>query len=142
MNIFSKSEREFGMAGKAPNKTDVAVGERVREFRKDANLSQIALADQIGVTYQQVQKYENGINRIGAGRLTQIARALGVPITAFFDGLARPGDKRQTRTARLAELCAVPAAPKLLEAFSKISDPILAADVVNLVRALSPGGGR
>ena len=130
------------MAGRAPNKTDVAVGERVREFRKDANLSQTALADQIGVTFQQVQKYENGINRIGAGRLMQIAHALNVPITAFFDGLARPADKRRTRIARLAELSAVPTAPKLLQAFSKISDPVLEAEVINLVRALRSGRGR
>lgn len=127
---------ELEMAGKAPNETDVAVGQRVREFRKEANLSQTALADQIGVTFQQVQKYENGTNRIGSGRLVQIARALDVPITTLFDGLARPADKRRTRTARLTELSAVPTASKLLQAFSKISDPVLEADVVNLVRAL------
>jgi transcriptional regulator with XRE-family HTH domain len=70
-----------------PNQTDVAVGQRIRAFREDANLSQTALADQIGVTFQQLQKYEAGTNRVGAGRLMLIARALNVPITAFFDGL-------------------------------------------------------
>jgi transcriptional regulator with XRE-family HTH domain len=124
------------MGGRRATQTDVAVGQRIRSFRQDANLSQTALADQIGVTFQQVQKYESGKNRVGAGRLTQIARALDVPITAFFIGLARPVDKRRVKTERLAELSALPAAPKLLTAFSKISDGVLQAELINLVRAL------
>lgn len=110
------------MAGHRPNQTDVAVGQRIRAFRTGANLSQTELADQIGVAYQQLQKYERGTNRMGSGRLMHIARALDVPITAFFDGLARPTDKRRRAvTARVAELAAISAAPKLLGAFSKIS---------------------
>src|SRR5579872_3166496 len=126
------------MGGQGPNQTDVAVGQRIRAFRHDANLSQTELADQIGVTFQQLQKYEKGTNRVGAGRLMHIARALDVPITAFFDGLARSPDKRRrVMTARLAELSALPAAPKLLTAFSKIFDDVLEADVLKLVRVLS-----
>lgn len=131
------------MGGHRPNQTDVAVGERIRRFRKDAHLSQTALADQIGVTFQQLQKYEKGTNRVGTGRLLHIAHALDVPITAFFDGLARPTDKQgRTLTARLAELARVPAAPKLLAAFSKISDDVLEADIINLARALRDNRGR
>jgi transcriptional regulator with XRE-family HTH domain len=125
------------MGGSRPNQTDVAVGQRVRAFRKGAGLSQADLADQIGVTFQQVQKYESGANRIGVGRLTQIALALDVPVTAFFDGLTRPAaDRQRNQTAHLAELSAVPAASKLLKAFSQISDEVLQSDIVNLVRAL------
>lgn len=130
------------MAGSRPNQTDVAVGQRIRSFRKSANLSQTVLAKQIGVTFQQVQKYENGTNRVGAGRLTQIAHALNIPITAFFDGLVPAIDKRRVNTERLAELNALPAAPKLLAAFSKIGDDVLQADLINLVRALSRRRGR
>ena len=130
------------MGGHGPSAIDVAVGKRIREFRTSANLSQTALADQIGVTFQQVQKYEKGTNRVGAGRLTHIARALNVPITDFFKGLARPADKRGITTARLAELRALPAAPKLLAAFSNISDHILQAELVNFVRALNGSKGR
>lgn len=130
------------MAGKRATQTDVAVGERIRAFRKNSNLSQTELANQIGVTFQQVQKYEKGTNRVGAGRLTQIAHALDVPIMAFFEGLARPVDKRRVKTERLAELRAIPAAPKLLAAFSKILDDVLQADVVNVVRALSRSRSR
>jgi len=130
------------MAGRRANQTDVAVGQRIRAFRKEANLSQTELADQIGVTFQQLQKYEKGTNRVGAGRLTLIARALDLPIIAFFEGLARPVDKRRVKTERLAEISAVPAAPKLLRAFSNISDSIIQAELVNFVRALSGSKGR
>jgi transcriptional regulator with XRE-family HTH domain len=131
------------MGGHRPNQTDIAVGQRIRTFRKDAKLSQSALADQIGVTFQQLQKYEKGTNRVGAGRLMLIARALDVPITAFFEGLARrPTDRHRTMSARVVELSVVPAAPKLLKAFSQISDHVLQTDIVNLVRALNAGAGR
>ena len=131
------------MGGHGPDQTDVVVGQRIRTFRQNANLSLIQLADQIGVAYQQLQKYEKGTNRVGAGRLLHIARALDLPITAFFDGLARPTDKRgRALTARVAELIAHPAAPKLLAAFSKIADDVLEADLVNLVQALSGSRGR
>lgn len=129
------------MAGKRPNQTDVAVGERIRVFRKDANLSQTELANQIGVTFQQVQKYENGTNRVGAGRLMNIARALDIPITAFFDGLAKSPHKGRATTTRIAELSTIPAASKLLSAFSNISDHVLQVEIINLVRALSSGKG-
>jgi transcriptional regulator with XRE-family HTH domain len=65
---------------------DEEVGRRVRSRRLECRLSQTELADKIGVTFQQVQKYEKGVNRIGAGRLQRIAEALDVPITFFFDG--------------------------------------------------------
>ena len=64
---------------------DAEVGRRVRSRRLECRLSQTELADKIGVTFQQVQKYEKGVNRIGAGRLQRISEALEVPITFFFD---------------------------------------------------------
>src|SRR4051812_48005709 len=65
---------------------DAEVGRRVRSRRLECRLSQTDLADRIGVTFQQVQKYEKGVNRIGAGRLQRISEALDIPITFFFDG--------------------------------------------------------
>jgi transcriptional regulator with XRE-family HTH domain len=131
------------MAGKRPDQTDVAVGQRIRAFRRDADLSQTELANRIGVTFQQVQKYEKGVNRVGAGRLTQIADALDVPITAFFEGLARPADKRRRSTsARIAELSAIPAASKLLAAFTNVSDSVIETELVNLIRSLGGSGRR
>ena len=67
-----------------PTQTDVLVGSRVRVRRLELGLSQTALANELGVTFQQVQKYEKGTNRIGASRLHAMARVLGVPVTYFF----------------------------------------------------------
>ena len=78
------------MAKKAPNPTDKHVGARVRMRRMMLGMSQEKLGDALGLTFQQVQKYEKGANRIGASRLQQIAHILQVPVSFFFDGLADP----------------------------------------------------
>ena len=72
------------------SEADKIVGRNVRVYRLAKGLSQTQLGEQLGVTFQQVQKYENGTNRIGSGRLMQISRALEVPITAFFEGADKP----------------------------------------------------
>ena len=73
---------------KAPNSIDKHVGRRVRMRRKMLAMSQTQLAEALGLTYQQVQKYEDGTNRIGAGRLQQISDILQVPVAFFFEGMA------------------------------------------------------
>ncbi|WP_179955439.1 helix-turn-helix domain-containing protein [Allostella humosa] len=70
-----------------PSPVDVHVGRQVRLYRTVAGLSQTQLAEAIGLTFQQVQKYERGGNRISASKLVQIGQVLGTPVTAFFDGL-------------------------------------------------------
>src|SRR5436305_7879555 len=73
---------------------DVAIGQKLRALRLDKGLSQGALAGEIGVTFQQLQKYEKGANRVSAGRLMRIAAALHVPVTAFYGGSqARASDR-------------------------------------------------
>ncbi len=74
------------MAKKAPNPIDKHVGSRVRMRRKMLNMSQEKLGDALGLTFQQVQKYEKGTNRIGASRLQAIANILQVPVSFFFEG--------------------------------------------------------
>ena len=74
------------MSIKFPNPTDKYVGSRVRMRRLMLHMSQERLADQLGLTFQQVQKYEKGTNRIGASRLQHIAEILQVPISFFFEG--------------------------------------------------------
>ena len=74
------------MTAKSPNPIDIHVGARVRMRRFLLGMSQGKLAEQLGVTFQQVQKYEKGINRIGSGRLARLAEVLGVEITFFFEG--------------------------------------------------------
>ena len=74
------------MAKKSPNLIDKHVGTRVRMRRMMLRMSQEKLADALGLTFQQVQKYENGTNRIGASRLQSISHILHVPISFFFEG--------------------------------------------------------
>ena len=86
------------MAKKAPNPTDKHVGARVRMRRMMLGMSQEKLGDALGLTFQQVQKYEKGANRIGASRLQQIAHILQVPVSFFFDGAPNaPGSRGPQR---------------------------------------------
>ena len=89
------------MAKKTPNPIDKHVGSRVRMRRMMLNMSQEKLGDALGLTFQQVQKYEKGTNRIGASRLQQIAAILQVPVAFFFEGAPDPA----------ARSAAMPAAP-------------------------------
>ena len=76
---------------RSPREVDVHVGKRVRVARLARKITQEGLAHQLGITFQQVQKYEKGRNRISVGRLHQIASAVAVPITFFFDGVNANG---------------------------------------------------
>src|SRR5256885_14958829 len=69
---------------------DVAIGQKLRALRLDRGMSQSDLSNLIGVTFQQLQKYEKGANRVSAGRLMRIAAALHVPVTAFYGGCPTP----------------------------------------------------
>lgn len=80
---------------------DKFVGQRIRDRRVMLGLSQQQMADMIGVTYQQAHKYERGINRISAGRLYEISRALNVPITFFFEGLEGVEDEHASQRQRM-----------------------------------------
>jgi transcriptional regulator with XRE-family HTH domain len=82
------------MRGQSTAAIDDHVGERIRERRIMLGLTQQQLAEMIGVTYQQAHKYERGINRISAGRLFEIARALSAPITYFYDGIGEQGTRQ------------------------------------------------
>jgi len=115
---------------KSPNAIDVLVGRNIRIQRLAKGLSQIDLAGQLGVTFQQVQKYERGANRIGAGRLVGIAIALRVPVMTLFEGI---------RGARAAvdpspqALLANPEHLLLLQAFSRVEDKAVRRALVGLV---------
>ena len=87
--IFAQARNLLKMA-RDPDPIDKHVGNRICLRRLDIGCSQTKLAKAVGVTFQQVQKYEKGTNRIAASRLYKLAEILGVPITFFFDGLQRP----------------------------------------------------
>ena len=88
------------MKRKTPKDVDVYVGSRVRLGRTLKGFSQDVLAGSLNLTFQQVQKYENGMNRIGASRLYDIGKALGKDISWFFEGLEATGDKADEKLVK------------------------------------------
>ena len=118
------------------NPIDLLVGSRIRRFRKARKMSQAQLGKKLGVTFQQVQKYENGKNRVGASRLQMISTALDVPVGQFFTdgaGAARTSAK---------PLAFDPQALRLAEAFTRLNDKELRNSILDMVEAMarkSPG---
>src|ERR1700738_5122834 len=108
------------MSVKRPDPVDVEVGHRIRIERLARGLSQTALANQLGVTFQQVQKYEKGVNRVGAGRLARIAEVLGVPISFFFEGPKGPMGPASNVSEALGFINTA-GALRLVRAFDKMS---------------------
>ena len=131
------------MAGKKPHLVDQHVGSRVRLRRMLLGMSQERLGESIGITFQQVQKYEKGVNRIGASRLLQISEILDVPVEFFFeeaphiDGRRAPGMAEADSETFILEFLNSREGLELNRAFVKISDPKVRKSVVDLVRALS-----
>jgi transcriptional regulator with XRE-family HTH domain len=125
---------EKSMSPKQPDSIDKLVGRNIRIQRLAKGLSQTELAQKLGVTFQQVQKYEKGVNRIGCGRLFQIARILGVHVMDFFDG-SDAGKPTVARNVR--DLISEPQAFHLVEAFSEIGDRKLRRSVVELVKKIA-----
>jgi transcriptional regulator with XRE-family HTH domain len=115
---------------------DRLVGERVRLRRKELGLSQDKLGKAVGVTFQQIQKYENGVNRIGAGRLTQIGAFLDVPVSYFFDGLSGVVEN-QTEESNVLGALKAPGAMELLRAYGAIENPALRKAVLDMARSLA-----
>jgi len=88
---------------RSPNPVDIHVGARVRLRRKILRLSQEKLGDELGVTFQQVQKYERGANRVGASRLWKLSEVLDVPVSFFYDGLSTEYGGQSDSPALLSE---------------------------------------
>ncbi len=100
------------------NGIDCTVGKRIRQRRKSLGLSQTELAVRIGVKFQQVQKYETGVNRVAASRLWNIAEALSVPITYFFEELNIPANGR--RSSNLLDEYALPETAEMIKIFNRL----------------------
>jgi transcriptional regulator with XRE-family HTH domain len=127
------------MSRNRSNPADKIVGRNVRVYRLSKGMSQTQLAEQLGVTFQQVQKYEKGSNRIGSGRLAHIAKALDVPISAFFEGVDKP---QQGRHSSVFDQLAEPQSFRLMQAFSEIADPSVRRSLVELVVQMAGRYGR
>jgi transcriptional regulator with XRE-family HTH domain len=132
------------IAKKAPNPTDKHVGSRVRMRRMMLGMSQEKLGDALGLTFQQVQKYEKGTNRIGASRLQQIAHILQVPVSFFFEGAPsvqtsgrHEGLTEAPSPAYVSDFLATSDGLALTKAFMRISDAKLRRRIVDLVEQIA-----
>ena len=136
----SKAPRTRPPGDRQPNLVDRHVGQRVRARRKQLGLSQDRLADALGLTFQQVQKYERGSNRISASKLFDTAAALQVEIPFFFEGLtpgAALGGVSEPDAPAFEHLSLTPEDMELLAAFRSISRKRMRRRVLELVRELA-----
>lgn len=129
-----------------PNPIDVHVGNRVRLQRMLIGISQEKLGERLGLTFQQVQKYEKGINRIGASRLFELSRVLGVPVQFFYEdapasgaqqAASTPGFSERSSDSHVFEFLSSREGLELNRAFSRITDPKVRKSVLDLVRSLA-----
>ena len=118
---------------------DAEVGRRVRARRLERGITQTELATRIGVTFQQVQKYEKGVNRIGAGRLQRIAEALDVPVTFFFGGAEAPVTAASGDDASVFGYLQTSGAIRIVKAFYRIKDRRTRQLLVELAERISGG---
>ena len=126
-------------SAKRPNSTDTYVGSRVRIRRKMLGMSQEKLGEQLGITFQQVQKYEKGANRIGASRLQTISQVLEVPIGYFFpaEPAVAGGMGESAQSDYVSDFMMSSEGIELNRAFAQIKDPKLRRKVIDLVRTMA-----
>lgn len=130
-------------ADRKPHPIDTFVGERVKHFRKRKKLTQTELGNELGLTFQQIQKYEKGSNRIGASRIFLLAKLLDVPVYKFFEGLElelnmaqnpgfaeTPGATYKANPVRLEER------NELMTAFANVQDGATRKRIIDLVKAI------
>src|SRR5215469_13542399 len=147
MNSNSSDGRRSRQKSDKPNPIDIHVGARVRLRRTLLGMSQEKLGEAIGLTFQQVQKYERGANRVGASRLYELARVLDVPVKFFFDdvdpvrapaipgGFAEPpAEPFDTDPMRKRETI------DLVDAYYTIEDTTIRRRLLDLARSLATGG--
>lgn len=128
---------------KKPNPIDTHVGSRVRLRRNMLGMSQEKLGDALGITFQQIQKYEKGANRVGASRLQAIANVLNVPVSFFFDdapgeaGATNRGLAEENSTTYVVDFLNSTEGLQLNRAFVKITDAKVRRKIIDLVKSLS-----
>ena len=121
-------------SNKSASKTDKIVGRNIRIHRLARGLTQSGLGESLGVTFQQIQKYEQGDNRVGSGRLYQIASIFEVPITAFYEG---SDPSKIAKIPSPFDLLSDPMSLRMIQAFAKISGQKTRRSVLALVETLS-----
>jgi transcriptional regulator with XRE-family HTH domain len=134
------------MSTKAPNPVDKYVGSRVRMRRIMLGMSQEKLGEALGLTFQQVQKYEKGTNRVGASRLQQISEILQVPVSFLFDGgpsgaVNGAGFDEGASPAYVSDFLATSEGLALTRAFTRIADSKMRRSIVELVEQIASRDG-
>ena len=134
------------LAKKAPNPTDKHVGARVRMRRMMLSMSQEKLGDALGLTFQQVQKYEKGTNRVGASRIQQIAEILQVPVSFLFEGgptgtVKADGSTEAASPSFVSDFLATTEGLALTRAFTRIGDAKLRRSIVDMVEQIAAREG-
>jgi transcriptional regulator with XRE-family HTH domain len=127
---------------RVPNPIDKHVGARVRMRRVLVGLSQEKLGDAMGITFQQIQKYEKGTNRIGASRLQEASKILGVPVNFFFEGAQAETDMvagfaEAETNGYVADFASSAEGVQLINAFLKIKEPKLRKKIIELVATMA-----
>jgi transcriptional regulator with XRE-family HTH domain len=129
----SEAKPTYGRGTGIPHPIDVHVGKRIRIRRLCLGMNQTDLADALGLTFQQVQKYEHGTNRVSASRLSVVAEILGVPISFFFDGLKPSTPKENELRERLER----PETIELFRLYYAIPDGCVRRQVLQMVNAVA-----
>ena len=126
------------IAAKTPNPIDVRVGERVRMYRIKAKMSQEALGKQLGITFQQIQKYEKGSNRIGSSRIHQISEILGVPVASLFENLSgQKAHGADNLMNEFVEFLGTSLGQRLVQCFMRIPDKNVRNNLTRLIESIS-----
>jgi transcriptional regulator with XRE-family HTH domain len=121
---------------RSSGKPEIEMGKKIRLRRMEQHISQSGLGEKLGVSFQQVQKYEKGVNRVGASRLQQIATALDVPVTFFYDG---DGNTKEVESLLFLDSAF---SLRLLRAYSKIKDQAVQRQLVTLMEAVADNEGK
>jgi len=141
--VMTEKKNKQTQKDNGPHPVDVHVGGRVRLRRMILGMSQDKLGTALGLTFQQIQKYERGVNRIGASRIFKLAETLGVPIQYFYDDFASAGAvtgmAENTTGDIFMELVNSPEGVQLCRYFSEINDPKVRRRVLDLVRSIAEG---
>ncbi|MDX2274186.1 MAG: helix-turn-helix transcriptional regulator [Hyphomonadaceae bacterium] len=127
---------------RSANAVDRRLGQKVRTRRLEIGMSQERLAELLGVTFQQVQKYEKGVNRMAASRLFAIAAALEMPISRFFEGISvgRASGVAEKQEEFIHDALATPEGAQLMAMFASIKSAKVRRRVLDLVRAITEEG--
>jgi transcriptional regulator with XRE-family HTH domain len=125
------------MAQRGGDPRDAEIGKRVRTLRLQRGLSQTELGNQISVTFQQVQKYEKGTNRISAGRLQRIAEVLTVPVAFFFAGFEEKQKSRAQSVDVEFGFLQTEGALRLARAYARIKQPAIRLQLLRLTEAIA-----